>query len=292
MLCRYASSQCRVASRTSIMIGYGGSLSSQPATATSAAITNDESLMVALPLEIKQTSRLHVERIIHAFLCNTVRHGYNEVSITCTVPTSLAHRRSFKARGALSDEAVQTSNERIHRAWKYAGASCGLSETEHAGDRQWSYSVDASDGSQSQVLLSCSVHSLIRRTDIHSRAALIGYSHILHHDICAVIAATTRSNAQSLSAREIDALRWTADGKTAAEIAQIIGISRRTVESYISSAMRKLGTSTRSAAAVKAYGLGLLTSRRLANTNAPEVRTEGAHVNQARLVHGNGTGGS
>ena len=241
------------------MIGYGASLSDQTPTVTPTSITNVESLRVDVPGNLDEASGLRVEHIIRRLLSNTVLHGYNEVFINCTIPTSLTRRQSFKARGALVEEAVQISAREAPRGSKDVHAGCSLYETVHATDRQWSYLVDARNGAQSQVLLSCSIDSLIQRTDIHSRATLIGFSHILHDDICDVVAASARPESQSLSAREIDALRWTADGKTAAEIAQIIGISRRTVESYISSAMRKLGTSTRSAAAVKAYGLGLLT---------------------------------
>jgi LuxR family transcriptional regulator len=61
-----------------------------------------------------------------------------------------------------------------------------------------------------------------------------------------------------LNDREIEILRWTADGKTAADIAQIIGISERTVNFHINQAVAKLGASNKVNAAVRAAMRGLL----------------------------------
>ncbi len=61
-----------------------------------------------------------------------------------------------------------------------------------------------------------------------------------------------------LTNRELDILKWTADGKTAGEISEILGISERTINFHISNAMEKLGTSNKLAAAVKAALLGFL----------------------------------
>lgn len=44
-----------------------------------------------------------------------------------------------------------------------------------------------------------------------------------------------------LARRELDVLMWSAEGKTAGEIADILDISTRTVNAYIASAMEKLG---------------------------------------------------
>ena len=61
-----------------------------------------------------------------------------------------------------------------------------------------------------------------------------------------------------LTAREAEMLRWTADGKTSGEIAQITGISERTVNFHLNNAIGKLGVSNKTAAAVKATMLRLL----------------------------------
>lgn len=55
-------------------------------------------------------------------------------------------------------------------------------------------------------------------------------------------------NVLDLTEREIECLNWIAEGKTSDEISVIIGISRNTVNNYITSIMRKTATKTRSEA--------------------------------------------
>lgn len=61
-----------------------------------------------------------------------------------------------------------------------------------------------------------------------------------------------------LSPREVEILRWSADGKTSNEISRIIGITTRTVNFHIQRCMDKLGVSNRTAAVLKAAALRLL----------------------------------
>lgn len=61
-----------------------------------------------------------------------------------------------------------------------------------------------------------------------------------------------------LTAREVEVLQWTADGKTAGEISDILNLSAHTVAFHMGNAMRKLGTANKTAAVVKASVLGLL----------------------------------
>jgi LuxR family quorum-sensing system transcriptional regulator SolR len=63
---------------------------------------------------------------------------------------------------------------------------------------------------------------------------------------------------RALTAREIAVMRWTAEGKTAAEIAGIIGIATRTVNFHAASVVHKLGVANKTAAAVRAAMLGML----------------------------------
>jgi DNA-binding response OmpR family regulator len=56
----------------------------------------------------------------------------------------------------------------------------------------------------------------------------------------------------TLSDREIEALTWSARGKTSAEIAQILGMAKRTVDFHIDNARHKLGVATRIEAVTKA----------------------------------------
>ncbi|HEY0664495.1 MAG TPA: autoinducer binding domain-containing protein [Gallionella sp.] len=61
-----------------------------------------------------------------------------------------------------------------------------------------------------------------------------------------------------LSSREIDVLRWSAEGKTASEVANILRISERTVNFHASNAISKLGVANKMAACIHAALLGIL----------------------------------
>lgn len=61
-----------------------------------------------------------------------------------------------------------------------------------------------------------------------------------------------------LNPREIETLTHSARGKSSAEIAEIIGVTKRTVDFHIENACRKLEAATRIEAAVKAASLGLI----------------------------------
>ena len=55
-----------------------------------------------------------------------------------------------------------------------------------------------------------------------------------------------------LNDREVEVLTWVARGKTSAEIAQILGLTKRTVDFHTDNARSKLGAATRTEAAIKA----------------------------------------
>lgn len=61
-----------------------------------------------------------------------------------------------------------------------------------------------------------------------------------------------------LSPRQKECLRWTAQGKSSWDISRILNISENTVNFHVKNAMRKLETSSRTAAAIKAMQLGLI----------------------------------
>ncbi|MEO7241583.1 MAG: LuxR family transcriptional regulator [Variovorax sp.] len=61
-----------------------------------------------------------------------------------------------------------------------------------------------------------------------------------------------------LTPREIEILKWAADGKTSGQISEIIAISLDTVNFHIKNAVMKLGCANKTAAVVRAAMLGLL----------------------------------
>lgn len=55
-----------------------------------------------------------------------------------------------------------------------------------------------------------------------------------------------------LNEREVETLTWVARGKTSAQIARILGLSKRTVDFHLDNARTKLGAHTRTEAVIKA----------------------------------------
>jgi DNA-binding CsgD family transcriptional regulator len=68
----------------------------------------------------------------------------------------------------------------------------------------------------------------------------------------------TQPERPALTPREIEALSWTMEGKTAWEVGQILGISERTAVLHVNNAMHKLGCINKHQAVLKALRLGLI----------------------------------
>ncbi|HTR01304.1 MAG TPA: helix-turn-helix transcriptional regulator, partial [Candidatus Acidoferrum sp.] len=62
-----------------------------------------------------------------------------------------------------------------------------------------------------------------------------------------------------LSERELECLLWSAEGKTAEEIATILSISTATVAFHLKNAIQKLNVTNRNQAIAKATLLGIIT---------------------------------
>jgi LuxR family transcriptional regulator len=62
----------------------------------------------------------------------------------------------------------------------------------------------------------------------------------------------------ALTTREVEVLRWTADGKSSQDIADILTLSRNTVEFHVKNAVMKLRAANKTAAVVRAALLGFL----------------------------------
>jgi DNA-binding CsgD family transcriptional regulator len=61
-----------------------------------------------------------------------------------------------------------------------------------------------------------------------------------------------------LSQREIECLKWIAQGKSSWDIGGILGISDNTVKFHVGNAMRKLRTTSRTVSVIRAVRLGLI----------------------------------
>ena len=68
----------------------------------------------------------------------------------------------------------------------------------------------------------------------------------------------SEASTPSLTPRELEALRWTMEGKTAWEVGALLGISERTAVLHVNNAMHKLGCVNKHQAVLKALRLGLI----------------------------------
>ena len=90
--------------------------------------------------------------------------------------------------------------------------------------------------------------------DKHSMLSLVAHS--AYFGFNRIITNEQLSNKPNLTAREIELLKWTAQGKTASEIGQILNISHHTVNFHTDNCVKKLNVANKTAAAVKAAVLG------------------------------------
>jgi DNA-binding CsgD family transcriptional regulator len=73
-----------------------------------------------------------------------------------------------------------------------------------------------------------------------------------------LLPAAQQPDCPALTPRELEALRWTMEGKTAWEVGAILGISERTAVLHVNNAMHKLGCVNKHQAVLKALRLGLI----------------------------------
>lgn len=94
-------------------------------------------------------------------------------------------------------------------------------------------------------------------------AALIGraqmFASMLHHAVSRIdLPKLLPTQNVALTARERECLRWSAEGKTAWEIGQILSIAERTVVFHVNNVIQKLGATNKTQASVRAVALKLL----------------------------------
>ena len=97
-------------------------------------------------------------------------------------------------------------------------------------------------------------------SELHANQAKMSWlTHYTHAAMARLLTAKMVPESEVvMTSREKEVLRWTAEGKTSYEIAQILTVSERTVNFHITNVVVKLGASNKTQAAVKAVSLGLL----------------------------------
>src|SRR5208282_5943842 len=75
---------------------------------------------------------------------------------------------------------------------------------------------------------------------------------IIHARLTRVARTAVWPKVAALNEREVEVLTWAARGKTSAEIAKILDLTKRTIDFHIDNARGKLGAATRTEAVLKA----------------------------------------
>lgn len=97
-------------------------------------------------------------------------------------------------------------------------------------------------------------HFILSQSKVRDVGLLAGY----FASLCCRGTLERNDRDMELTEREVECLYWIAEGKTSDEIAVILGISRNTINNYITSVMRKSATRTRSEAIAWAVRSGLV----------------------------------
>ncbi|MDM0012482.1 autoinducer binding domain-containing protein [Variovorax sp. J22P168] len=122
----------------------------------------------------------------------------------------------------------------------------------------WSQSRFDADGSVAMLSLARAHESLAHAELAAGQPQWRLLVDIAHEALSDALTAGACHAIPPLTRREIEVLRWTADGKTSCETGDILGVSEDTADFHVRNAVRKLGVSTRASAAARAAVLGLL----------------------------------
>lgn len=146
------------------------------------------------------------------------------------------------------DETIENKQSTLMNEAASLGLKSGMTVPIH-GHREFSMLSVVPDGSQKdgEVVLQ-------EYRDLLHLLSLYFHNHT--RDL--VINKLKPEAAPKLTNRERECLKWTAEGKTAWEISQILSISERTVVYYLENAKHKLGVNSRPHAVVKAVMSGLV----------------------------------
>lgn len=177
----------------------------------------------------------------------------------------LAWRQQYEGAGYLAIDPTVSHGRRTQTAlvWDdsvFAGVQEMWEGARSFGLRVgWSQSNFDCNGTVGMLTLSRSDSSLTQK-ELHANESKL---HCLvsasHSALSRVLASKSDTSTKiSLTAREIEVLKWIADGKTSSETSEILHISVDTVNFHMKNAILKLRSTNKTGAVVRALMLGLL----------------------------------
>lgn len=190
-----------------------------------------------------------------------------ETGIVMLNDYSQAWQQHYQANGYLRiDPLVQRGmNTLMTFAWSgidaTAGPTAGFWEEARMHGIATGVSIPAlaANSVRGMLTLSRGREAITEREWHEKRDALVWLGQMAHHGLARRLLLQWRaSSGQALSRREIEVLRWVAEGKTDYQIAGRLGVTERTVHFHLKNAMSKLEVSNRTAAAVRAVVLGII----------------------------------
>ncbi|NUG13402.1 LuxR family transcriptional regulator [Acinetobacter seifertii] len=123
----------------------------------------------------------------------------------------------------------------------------------------WSQSCRDLIGTQGMLTLARSADPISEQEQKSQSSKMFWLAQMLHSSLAKIVNDKEfRDLNLNLSNREKEVLRWSAEGKTASEIALILSISERTVTFHVVNAMQKLNVNNKISAVIRAIMLGLL----------------------------------
>jgi len=123
----------------------------------------------------------------------------------------------------------------------------------------WAQAVHSHSGITGMLTLSRSADPLEEQEMINKTPQLVWLTQLAHLGLQEKILPKMHPSIETkLTPRQVEILRWTADGKTSYEISIILSISERTVNFHINNVLSKLNTNNKTAAVAQALILGLI----------------------------------
>jgi len=173
------------------------------------------------------------------------RQRYRQQGYGATDP-SVRHCRHSVVPLLWTDGLFRTTPEFRQDAWNH-GIRHGLSLAIHDSDHQVS------------MLTLARQHLPVSADEFCAKVGqCLWLGNLLHQRLGARQASADGDTHGQLSGRELEILRWSAEGKTAGDIATILSLSERTVNFHISTAVKKMGMGNKLSAVVHAAQTGLL----------------------------------
>lgn len=129
------------------------------------------------------------------------------------------------------------------------GFASGITTVLHLPNgKHFVFGIEGSEGLPKQRLELSRMVADVQLMAVHAQEAMMRI----------VVAPPSPSPEIKLSSRELEALKWTMEGKTAWEVGGIMAVSERTAVHYLQVAMKKLDAVNKHQAAIKALRMGFL----------------------------------